>query len=123
MNNHIFKNILFYGSFGGFGIYTFYQVSKSEFNRKMKLSQYYDSMINKYLVLEKCNTSFNKKYNDFELLKTNINNSNHKESIIKLIQPNHITYHPECITFYNDFKKSYHTYHLYKYDIDYKYNI
>ncbi len=123
MNNQLIKNVLFYGSFGGFGVYTFYQVSKSELNRKMKSNYYYEQMIQYYITLENCNTSFNKKYNEFELLKSYIKNSNHKETIIKIIEPNRITYHPECTTFYNDFRKSYNDYKLYKFDIPYKYGI
>lgn len=114
MNIEIVKNILFYGSFGSFGLYTFYEVSKSEYNRKLKSDKYFNNMIKDYLVIEDCNKDF-KNYNI--LLKNN------KEEILQLINPSKIQYDKNCIDYYNNFLKSYSKYTINKYDISYKYDI
>lgn len=112
MNSEIVKNILFYGSFGSFGLYTFYEVSKSEYDRKLKSKYYFDKMLINYQSLETCNL------NHFQ---------NHKNPLLKDISEsihlNNIQYHNSCTTFYNDFKNSYHTYTLHKYDTSHKYGI
>lgn len=144
MNNKIVKNILFYGSFGGFGIYTFYEVAKSELNRKMKSNHYYENMIQHYIILENCNNyseiAFKNSYHikNPNILIKNLNNNSYffideklmkevhqnKEYVIKSINPENIKYHSNCTDYYNDFRKSYNDYKLYKYEhIPYKYGI
>lgn len=145
MNNQLIKNVLFYGSFGGFGVYTFYQVSKSELNRKMKSNHYYEQMIQDYIALENCNNYSDILLKNSEHIKNpniliknlDMNNPDffigenlmkeahkNKEYIIKSIYPENIKYDSNCTTFYNDFRKSYKTYNVHKWDnIPYKYGI
>lgn len=119
MNHQIYKNVLSYGILGGFGMYTFYKVAQSEFQRKEKSEHYFNNMINNYIQLEFCNyLNSNKNYNII------IKGITNKEEIVKLINPEKIKYDEKyCTTFYNDFRRSYNNYKLYKYDIHYKYCI
>jgi hypothetical protein len=116
MNNQI-KNILFYGAFGTFGAYTFYQVAQSEFQRKMKSQYYFDNMINSYKELETCNSiCLDESYNHYK-----IRDITKKEEIFKSINPIHIKYDKNCKNEYDNFQKAYNKYKLHKYDICYKF--
>ncbi len=116
MNNQI-KNILFYGVFGTFGAYTFYQVSQSEFQRKMKSQYYFDNMINSYRELEACNfICANKNHNNYE-----IKDITKKEEILKSIEPVNIVYGEYCKNEYDNFRNAYNKYKLHKYDVCYKF--
>ncbi len=117
MNNQIVKNVLFYGTFGSFGLYTFYEVAKSEFNKKEKSNFYFHRVLTQYKYLEDCN------FNQLNTYKNPFIKDNDEESIIKSIHPKYIIYHPSCTIFYNDFKNSYHTYKSYKYDYKHNYGI
>ncbi len=117
MYNQMYKNILFYGTFGTFGAYTFYQVARTEFQRKMKSQHYFDNMVNSYRELEACNfICLDKNYNHYD-----IKDITKKEEIFKSIDPTYINYDKNCKNKYDNFKKSYNTYKMYKYDIPYKY--
>ncbi len=115
----MYKNILFYGTFGTFGVYTFYQVARTEFQRKMKSQHYFDNMVNNYTQLEYCNyLNSNRNYN----IDINDIKDISKEEVFKLMNPQKIIYDKkECIHEYNNFQKAYNTYKMYKYDIPYKY--
>jgi hypothetical protein len=116
MNHQLYKNILFYGTFGTFGAYTFYEVSCTEFQRKIKSQHYFDNMVNSYQKLEACN--LDKGYNHYD-----IQDITKKEEIFKSINPIHIKYDKNCKNEYDHFQKSYNNYKLYKYDIPYKYSL
>ncbi len=119
MNHQIYKNILFYGTFGGFGIYSMYEVAKSEFNKKDKSQFYFNKMIHQYIQLKKCNfISSNEDYKNY-IIQDNTN----KENILKFIDPAKIKYHENCIDYYEDFQKSYNNYKLYKYEPSYKFGL
>lgn len=132
MNNHI-KNMLFYGGFGGFGLYTFYEVSKSEFNKSEKSNFYFHRMLNEYQNLEDCNFNHFSPYKNpiinlsspevSRLISLDVSFIKDKETIIKSLNPNNITHHPECTIFYKNFKSSYDTYKFHKYDCKHNYGI
>ncbi len=119
MYHQMYKNILFYGTFGTFGIYTFYQVARTEFQRKMKSQHYFDNMVHYYRELEACNfICLDKGYYPYEIKDKDITK---KEEIFKAIDPIHINYDKLCKNEYDNFQKAYNTYKMYKYDIPYKY--
>lgn len=119
MTNQLIKNTLFYSLFGGFGLYTFYEIGKSEFNHKQKSENNYNKMLFNYKLLESCNNHIIDPLYRYELYFKDMSN----EEITKMIHPSKLNYRPECINRYNLFSNSYNEYIKNKYSISSKYEV